>query len=100
MIIQFYFNNGYAGCDQEDVFYYDNDTPLYIIDEDCRDWGFNNADSYSYIHFGWGGDYTDEEYEDYLTECCNFDWRRITWEEYVEYCENWSMTPNEEWRDK
>jgi hypothetical protein len=98
MIVRYHFHNGYCGCDQEEVMFYENDTPAREIDQDCQQWGLENADSYAYVHFGWDEEYTDEEYENYLYDC-DFGWHPITWEEYVEYCENWSLTPNEAWRE-
>lgn len=37
MIVRYYFENGYSGCNQEEVEYWDNDTPSHEIDELMED---------------------------------------------------------------
>ena len=99
MIVRWYFENGYSGCEQEEMMFYPKGTSTRTIDIDVNEWGHENADSYAYVALGWEEeDYTEEEYEEYLYDYCNWGWHEVTWEEYVEYCENWSITPNEEWR--
>lgn len=85
--------NGYCGCDSEDAFFFDNDTPDSIIDEEVVCWAQDNAESFAYVHFGWEEDYTDEAYEDYLENMVWWDWLEATYEEYEEYCENWGIEP-------
>ena len=99
MIVKFYFGNGYVGCDQEEMMFYPKDTPARMINIDVNEWGHENADSYAYVALGWEEDYTEEEYEDYVNNC-DWGWHDATWEEYVEYCENWRITPNEDWREE
>ena len=43
MIVRWYFENGYSGCNQEEMMYYDNNTPKTEIDADVDDWGRENA---------------------------------------------------------
>ena len=90
MIILARCSNGYCGCDSEDVFFYKDDTPEHIIDEDLICWAEENAESYAYVHFGWDEEYTDEEYEDYLENYVSYDWYVATYEQYVAWCENWN----------
>lgn len=85
--------NGYCGCDSEDVFFYGEDVTDDEIGEDLYGWACENAESFSYVHFGWDEEYTDEEYEDYMENNVEFDWHVATYEEYVEWCENWGITP-------
>ena len=42
-----------------------------------------------------GEEYSDEDYEDYLKNYVDFDWRDATYEKYVEWCENWGYEPKE-----
>lgn len=98
MIVRRYFDNGYCGCDQEEMEYYANDMSHADIDADTDEWGRNEAESYAHVHFGWDEEYTEEDMDEYI-EGCNWGWEEVTWEQYVEYCENWSLEPNEDWRD-
>lgn len=93
MIVLAHCSNGYCGCDSEDVFFYKDDTSERVIDEDLVCWAQENAEVYSYVHFGWDEEYTEEEYDDYLENYVNFDWHVATYEEYVDWCENWNYTP-------
>ena len=97
MIVRWYFENGYSSCDQEEMVYYDNNTPKKEIDIDVDDWGRENAESYAYVHFGWDEEYTEDEFEEYLYDC-NWGWEEVSWDEYVEYCESWSLEPNIAWK--
>ena len=85
--------NGYCGCDFEDVMFY----PDYIHEDtiDIDGWGMaeDNAQSYAHYHFGWGEDYTDEEWDEYLDNYVEYSWREITREEYIAWCKNWNYTP-------
>ena len=87
--------NGYCGCESEDVFFYyeENGITEAEINDDIYDWACSNAESFSYVHFGWCEPYTDEEYDDYLENYMTYDWREATYEEYVEWCENWGYEP-------
>lgn len=96
MIILACCGNGYCGCDSEEVFFYEDGTAENIINEDVYQWACENAESYAYVHFGWGEDYSDEDYQDYLDNHVNWDWHDATYEEYVEWCENWGYEPREE----
>lgn len=80
-------DNGYCGCDCEDVFFYDNDTEDIEIEEDLWGWAIDNAESYAYVHFGWGEEYSEEDYEEYLENHVNYTWYEATYEEYVAWCE-------------
>ena len=59
--------NGYCGCDFEDVLFYPNDVDENQIDADGWAMAEDNATTYSHIHFGWGEDYTDEEWEEFYS---------------------------------
>lgn len=87
MLILAYFENGYCGCDQEEVFHFEVGTELRFIEETVSEWAMDNADSYSYVHFGWETDYTDEEYDEYLA-MITWTYKDLTYGEYLEYCEN------------
>jgi len=95
MIILAHCGNGYCGCDSEEVFFFEDGTAEAIINETVCDWARDNAESYAYVHFGWGEEYSDEDYEDYLENYVDFDWYDATYEEYVEWCENWGYEPKE-----
>ena len=95
MIILAHCGNGYCGCDSEEVFFFEDGIAEAIINETVCDWARDNAESYAYVHFGWGEEYSDEDYEDYLENYVDFDWHDATYEEYVEWCENWGYEPKE-----
>lgn len=95
MIVLAHCGNGYCGCDSEEVFFFEDGTAEAIINETVCDWARDNAESYAYVHFGWGEEYSDEDYEDYLENYVDFDWHDATYEEYVEWCENWGYEPKE-----
>ena len=81
--------NGYCGCNAEEVFFYEEGTSDYEINADVYDWAVDNADSFAHVHFGWDEPYTDEDYEDYIENYVTYDWYVATYEEYVEWGENW-----------
>lgn len=85
--------NGYSGCDSEEVFFYEEGTAEAIINEDVWNWACDNAESFAYVHFGWGESYTEEDYDEYIADYVDFDWHDATYEEYVEWCENWGYEP-------
>ena len=51
-IVLGYCGNGYCGCDSEDAFFYDDNTPDLEIVEDLYDWACDNAESFAHVHFG------------------------------------------------
>ena len=59
------FSNGYCGCDTEEEFIGTYDEAVEFANEYLPDY----AESYSHAEFGWDGEYTDEEYEEYLENC-------------------------------
>lgn len=81
--------NSYCGCDVEDVFFYDDDVVNKYIEEDVREYAYNNAESFAHVHFGWDEEYTDEDYEDYIENYMTYNWHEADYFEYVEWCENW-----------
>lgn len=87
--------NGYAGCDSEEVFFYEEGISEKEINEDIYDWARDNAESFAYVHFGWDGEYTEEEYDEYMENNVEYMWNMATYDEYVEWCENWSIEPRE-----
>lgn len=87
--------NGYCGCDAEEAFFYEEGTADRQIDSDVYEWACDNAESFAHCHFGWDEEYTDEDWEDYIENYVTFDWHVATYEEYVDYCENWGIEPRE-----
>ena len=85
--------NGYCGCDQEEIFFYPDNESDVEINGDVYNWACDNAESFAHCHFGWAEEYTDEEYDDYIENYVTYDWRDITYEEYLEWCENWNYEP-------
>lgn len=85
--------NGYCGCDNEEAFFYDEGTSDKEINEEVLEWALDNAESYAYVHFGWGEEYTEEEYDFYIENYVDYDWNDATYEEYVEWCYNWGHEP-------
>ena len=96
MIVLAHCSNGYCGCDSEEVFFYEDDTPELVIDEDLVCWAQENAESYAYVHFGWEGEYTEEKYDEYLEDYVSYDWHVATYEEYLDWCDNWNYEPKTE----
>ena len=88
-IILAHCGNGYAGCDAEDLFIYDNLTDDKIITDEVYAWACDHAESYAYVHFGRDEEYTDEDYDEYLEEYMTLNWQDITYDEAVEWCENY-----------
>ena len=93
MIILAQCGNGYCGCDTEDVFFFEDDTKEGYINGEIWQWACEHAESYAHVHFGWDEPYTDEDYDDYIENYVDFNWRDATYEEYVEWCENWGYEP-------
>ena len=87
--------NGYTGCDGEEAFFYEEGATEREIDADVYFWARDNAESFSYVHFGWDEEYTEEDYEDYIENNMTYDWHIATRDEYLDYCENWSIEPRE-----
>ena len=59
------FENGYCGCNQEE-----------IIDgtyEEAQDWAeeslMDYAETWTHIAFGWGEEFTEEEFDSYFENC-------------------------------
>ena len=96
MIILAHCGNGYCGCDNEEVFFFDDFMSEQEINEELLMWAQENAESYSYVHFGWEGEYTEEEYDEYLEEYVDYSWHVATYEEYLDWCYNWNYTPKTE----
>ena len=58
--------NGYSGCEESHYFIADNEEQVYeYMDEGLADY----AEQYAHLEFGWDSEYTDEEYEQYVSEC-------------------------------
>lgn len=93
MIVLATCGNGYCGCDDEEVFVFEEDVETSVIDEEVLAWAENNAESFAYVHFGWDEEYTDEEYEEYMSEYLTYDWREASYEDFIEWCENWGHEP-------
>ena len=59
------FSNGYCSCDDEEEFEGTYEEAVEFANEHLP----NYAESYAHTAFGWDEEYTEEEYEDYLTDC-------------------------------
>ena len=92
-IILAYCGNGYCGCDSEEAFFYEDNATDLEIGEDVYDWACDNAESFSHVHFGWDGEYTEEEWEEYIENHIDFNWEVVSYEEYVKWCDNWGYKP-------
>ena len=85
--------NGYCGCENEDAFFYEEEFNEREIEEDVYNFAFENAETYSYVHFGWDYPYTEEEYDDYLENYVTYNWDVVTYEEYLEWCDDQGVDP-------
>lgn len=59
------FSNGCCGCDQEEEFVGTYEEAV----EYANDFLPEYAESMSHAAFGWGEEYTEEEYDDYFEDC-------------------------------
>lgn len=100
MIVLATCGNGYCGCDDEEVFIYEDDVEKSSINVDIWEWACGNAESFSHVHFGWDEECTDEEYEDYLENYVTYDWREVSYEDFVKWCENWGHEPEDYIKEK
>ena len=85
--------NGYCGCESEDAFFYEEDVTINEIGDEIWDWACGNAESFAHVHFGWGEEYTDEDWEDYIENHITCDWHFASFEEYCQWCDNWGYEP-------
>ena len=93
LIVLAHCGNGYSGCDSEEAFFYEDGTKEDEIGSDMWGWACENAESFAYVHFGWEEPYTDEDYDDYIENYMSYGWHIATYEEYVEWCENYGYEP-------
>ena len=92
IIVLAHCGNGYCGCEDEEVFFFDDGTDEESIETIMYDWALDNAESFS---FGWGESYTEEEWDDYIENWMTFNWNIISHEEYLEYCDYNDIEPVE-----
>ena len=59
------FSNGYCGCDCEEEFVGTYDDAVEFANEYLPDY----AEQYAHIAFGWGEEYTEEEFDEYIEDC-------------------------------
>lgn len=59
------FSNGYCGCNQEEEF---EGTYAEAVDF-ANEYLLDYAEQYAHIAFGWGEEYTEEEYDEYIEDC-------------------------------
>ena len=59
------FENGYCGCDIEEEYEGTYEGAVAFAEDYLPEY----AESYAYCAFGWGEEYTEEEYEHYLENC-------------------------------
>lgn len=93
IIVLAHCGNGYCGCDSEDAFFFEDGTSEREMNETIYDWAVENAESFAHVHLGWDEEYSDEEWEDYIENNVEFDFCIATYEEYVEWCDNWGYEP-------
>lgn len=86
IIVLAHCGNGYCGCDSEDAFFFEDGTIEKEINNEVYNWACENAESFSYVHFGWDEPYTDEDYEDYLENYVTYNWDIVNYEKYTEWC--------------
>ncbi len=100
--IKYHFENGYCGCDEDDVIAFNDDITNDQIDsylyDDLQEYasGFENvAEGYDYEE-GWES----AEDEEFYYENCDYSWEEITKEEYKEWLgedEYEEEDPDENW---
>lgn len=88
--------NGYCGCDWEDVFIYPDDVTEEEINEDVYSRAVDEGESYSYVHFGWDSDYSEEDYDEYMENYIHCGWDWTDRDGYLAHCDNYSFTPKTE----
>ena len=59
------FENGYCGCNQEEIVEGGYEDAVCFAEESIDDY----AQSWTHIVFGWNEEYTEKEYEDYRADC-------------------------------
>lgn len=59
------FSNGYCGCDIEEEFVGAYNDAVEWAEEYLPEY----AENYAYVAFGWGEEYTEEEFDYYLGNC-------------------------------
>ena len=85
--------NGYCGCDSEEAFRFDEGFKDEQIECEIWNWACENAESFAHVHFGWDEPYTYEDYDDYIENYVTYDWHEATYDEYLEWCDNWCIEP-------
>lgn len=93
IIVLAHCSNGYCGCDAEDAFFFEDGTSESEMNEDIYTWAVENAESFAHVHFGWDEEYSNEEWEDYIENHVDFDFYIVTYEDYVEWCDDWGYEP-------
>lgn len=84
--IHFYGSAGYCGTDYHDFQVFDEDTEDYELNQISEDIAYDCAQSYSYLHTGWEGDFENEEDEE------------MYYEDAMGYC-GWAELSKQEWED-
>lgn len=64
-----HFENGYYGCDEVDIWEYDDSVTEEDVEKDCNEHLDEYAENWSYVAFGWDNEETEEEFEEYLENC-------------------------------
>ena len=59
------FSNGYCGCDIEEEFVGTYEEAVEWANEYLPDY----AETYTHSAFGWGEEYTEEEFDEYVEDC-------------------------------
>lgn len=84
---KFMYDNGViTGAENEYVEFDDN-----VTEAELNDYGaealYDYADSYEYLATGYGNNFEDEDERDAYYENCDFSYKEVTEEEYMENCE-------------
>lgn len=82
LYVKCFCENGYCGCDMEDVLTFEEGTSEIEIDECIRDIAIDHAESFEYVATGWGNDFESDEDRDFYYENIDYSWKYITKEEY------------------
>ena len=95
MIVLAHFDNSYWGCSQEEIFVFDKNTSTETISDEIWGWACGLAESFAYLHFGFGNKYSEEEYDFYLENLVHMDWEVIDYETYLSWCEKNGINPRD-----
>ena len=88
--------NGYCGCDFEEVLVVNDDMTEEEANDIAHEAAMDNADTFSYVRFGWDEERSEEEYEEYIENNVEYGYNFMTRAEYLEFCEANGFEPKVE----